>query len=81
MSDLTDESRCCSRFVVAAFILDMGVCFIVETGVETLRHTIDPVDKLLVVLVPAVMVTVEFLPGLATGLFIALGNRLASARP
>ena len=60
------------RFVVGAFILDMGVSFIVETGIETLRHTIDPIDKLLVVLVPTVMVTVEFLPGLATGLLIAL---------
>ena len=60
------------RFVVGAFILDMGVSFVVETGIETLRHTIDPVDKLLVFLVPAIMISVEFLPGLATGLFVAL---------
>jgi len=60
------------RFVVGSFILDMGMSFIMETGVETLRHTIDPIDKLLVFLVPLIMVTVEFLPGLATGLFIAL---------
>ena len=60
------------RFVVGAFILDMGVSFIVEIGIETLRHTIDPIDRLLLFLVPTVMVTVEFLPGLATGLVIAL---------
>jgi SulP family sulfate permease len=62
------------RFVVGAFILDMGVGFIMETGLQTLRHTIDPVDKLLVFLVPTIMVTVEFLPGLAVGLLIALGH-------
>ena len=69
------------RFVVGAFILDMGVGFLMETGLETLRHTIDPIDKLLIFLVPTIMVTVEFLPGLATGLFVALCHFVVSCRP
>ena len=39
------------RMVIAAFIMDMGVGFILGTGVETLRHTDDPIDQALLFLV------------------------------
>lgn len=50
----------------------MGVGFILETGLETLRHTVDVVDKVLVVLVPVLMLTIGFLQGLFAGLVLGI---------
>lgn len=57
------HSRCSSR---------LGVGFVLETGVETLQHTVQLFDKMLLVLVPCLMVALGFLQGLATGLLLAL---------
>lgn len=45
-------------------------------GVDALQRTADPVDALLVVAVPALMLTLGFLPGLLCGLLAASGHFL-----
>lgn len=60
------------RPVVAAFILEMGVGFVLDTGIDTMRHTSDHMDQALLVLVPTLMVALGFLQGLAAGLLLAL---------
>ena len=61
------------RAVVGAFMISMGVGFASE-GAETLRHTVDPVDSGLILVMPALMLGVGFLPGLLVGLLVALLN-------
>ena len=69
---LDDVVSAVPRPVVAAFLLDMGVGFVLEAGVHTLRRTVSLFDQLMLALVPLLMLLLGFLPGLALGLVLAL---------